>query len=334
MRKSASFEFPPEQVETLRKARRLEWWTLAYLVSAVVLMYFVLGSSQAMRTAWIEDMLSLIPPIVFLIASRIALWPPNDRFPYGYHRATSIAFLCAALALLSVGAWLLIESVMKLVKMEHPTIGGIHLFGQTIWLGWLMLPVLLWSAVPAVFLGRAKLPLADELHDKTLEADAKMNKADWLTALAAMVGIIGVGFGYWWTDAVAAAVISLDIIHDGYTNLRQVVRDLMDEVPQTVDSQQRDPLPDRVVEYLEKQPWVQEVQVRMREEGHVYFGEVFLVASDETNLPEKLARAAEECSNLNWRIHDLVLMPVPSLEERHGENPAQEELSSPSRQAK
>lgn len=332
MRKSSPFEFPPQQFEMLRKARRLEWWTIAYLLSAVVVMYFVLGSSQAMRTAWMEDMLSLIPPIVFLIASRIALWPPNDRFPYGYHRAISIAFLCAALALLGTGAWLLIEAVMKLVKMEHPTIGGISLFGQTIWLGWLMLPALLWSAIPAVLLGRAKLPLANELHDKVLEADSKMNKADWLTALAAIVGVVGVGSGYWWTDAVAAAVISLDIIHDGYTNLSQVVRDLMDEVPQTVDPQQRDPLSDRVVEYLIKQPWVQEVQVRMREEGHVYFGEVFLVASDQTNLPERLAHAAEECSNLDWRIHDLVMMPVPSLESRQGENPLQEDASAPRNQ--
>jgi cobalt-zinc-cadmium efflux system protein len=29
-----------------------------------------MGSSQAMRTAWIEDTLGLVPPIVFLIAAR------------------------------------------------------------------------------------------------------------------------------------------------------------------------------------------------------------------------------------------------------------------------
>lgn len=52
-------ELPPELRETLRKARRLEWLTIAYLVSAVGLLALVLGSSQAMKTAWFEDLLSL-----------------------------------------------------------------------------------------------------------------------------------------------------------------------------------------------------------------------------------------------------------------------------------
>src|SRR5690606_26479505 len=107
MRTTASFEFPAEQQQALRRARRLEWITLLYMASAIVLMYLVMGSSQAMKSAWLEDLLSLVPPIVFLVAGRIALWPPTRRFPYGFHRAVAIAFLCASVALFAVGAWLL-----------------------------------------------------------------------------------------------------------------------------------------------------------------------------------------------------------------------------------
>jgi hypothetical protein len=46
------FEFAPELQIALRKARRLEWVTIAYLLSAIFVMYFTLGSSQAMKTAW------------------------------------------------------------------------------------------------------------------------------------------------------------------------------------------------------------------------------------------------------------------------------------------
>jgi cation diffusion facilitator family transporter len=255
----------------------------------------------------------LIPPTVFLLASRIAIWTPNKRFPYGYHRAVSIAFLCASLALFTMGAWLLIEAITKVVMAKHPTIGGIPLFGRVIWLGWLMLPALVWSAVPAMFLGRAKLPLAKDLHDKVLFTDANMNKADWLTASAAFVGVLGVGFGLWWTDAVAAALISLNVLHDGYKNLREVVTNLMDEVPKLVDSSEVDPLPDRVQEYLKQMPWIEDAQVRMREQGHVYFGEAFVVASEEENLAERLYHATQECAALDWRIHDFVIVLVPSL---------------------
>jgi divalent metal cation (Fe/Co/Zn/Cd) transporter len=87
------YELPREKLPTYRRAVRLEWITIGYLITAIVAIYLTLGNSQAMKTAWVEDMLSLIPPIVFLIAVRIRTRRPNERFPYGYHRAVSIAYL-------------------------------------------------------------------------------------------------------------------------------------------------------------------------------------------------------------------------------------------------
>jgi cation diffusion facilitator family transporter len=319
MNRTESSELPPELQRTLRKARRLEWLTIAYLISAVILLGLVLGNSQAMKTAWVEDLLSLIPPIAFLIAIRLIVRPPTERFPYGFHRATSIAHLCAALALFTMGAYLLIEAILKLITVEYPTIGSVEIFGQTVWLGWLMLPALAWSGVPAVFLGRAKIRLAEELHNKVLYADAKMNKADWLTASAAMVGVVGIGFGLWWADAVAAALISLDITHDGFSNLRRSVVDLMDQTPTTIDQDKADPLRDKLVSMLQDLDWVDEAEVRLREEGQVYFGEAFVVASDETNITEKIEDALEQARDLDWRIYDLALMPVVELPEKGGQ---------------
>jgi cation diffusion facilitator family transporter len=238
-RNRGDVELPPPQAEANRQAVRLEWLTVAYLASAVALLYLTAGSSQAMKAAWLEDLLSVLPPLVFLIASRFRRRPPTERYPYGYHRVVSIAYLCASLALFTLGSFVLFDSAAKLFAAEHPPIGTVALFGETIWLGWLMLPALAWSAVPAVFLGRAKMPLAQALHDKVLYADAKMNKADWLTAGAAMVGIVGIGLGLWWADAAAAIVISLDIIHDGFTNLRQALADLRTRGPRATTGRSR-----------------------------------------------------------------------------------------------
>ena len=279
----------------------------------MVLLALVLGSSQAMKTAWIEDFLSLIPPIAFLLAMRFNSRDPTGRFPYGFHRIVSIAHLCSALALFVMGTYLLVESIIKLITAEYPTINSIELFGQTIWLGWLMLPALAWSGLPAVFLGRAKTTLAEELHNKVLYADAKMNKADWLTASAAMVGVVGIGFGLWWLDAVAAALISLDITKDGVSNLRRAVVDLMDQTPTTIDEDDTDPLRDRLATMLQDLDWVEEVDLRLREEGQVYFGEALVVPSDEANITEKVEDALGRARDLDWRIYDLALMPVREL---------------------
>lgn len=308
-------ELPPDLQRTNQKAIRLEYITIAYLLSAIFFIYLTLGSSQAMKTAWFEDMLSLIPPLAFLVATRFRDRQPNGEFPYGYHRVISIAFLCAALALFLMGLFLFYDSVMKLIFAEHPSIGVVQLFGHQVWLGWLMLPALLWSAIPAVVLGRKKLPLASALHDKVLFADAKMNKADWLTASAAMIGVIGISLGLWWADSLAAAVISLDILHDGITNLRAVITDLMDSRPTSVDHKRNDPLPARIATELKALPWVQDASARLREDGHVFFGEAFVVPSDERGLVAKLDEAADEIKKLDWRLHDLVIMPVRGLPE-------------------
>ncbi len=164
---STHHELPPDKHQTLLKAVRLEWTSIAYLVTAITLLYFTLGSSQAMKAAWVEDILGLTPPIAFLVASRIRNRKPNDRFPYGYHRATAIAYLCASMALLTLGAFILYDSVSKLIKFEHPPIDLVKPFGdRPVWLGWLMLGALAYSTAPQVLLGRLKQPLAKELNDK------------------------------------------------------------------------------------------------------------------------------------------------------------------------
>jgi divalent metal cation (Fe/Co/Zn/Cd) transporter len=185
---------------------------------------------------------------------------------------------------------------------------------QLIWLGWLMLPALAWSALPAVFLGRAKQPLARELHDKVLFADAEMNRADWLTAGAAMLGVIGIGFGLWWADAVAATIISLDITHDGYKNLKVAVADLMDKEPTVADHSRPDPLPLWVKNELLLLDWVKDAEVRLRELGHVFTGEAFVVPVDDTDLIERIEQASEHLLDLDWRLHELVITPVPEIQ--------------------
>ncbi|PIQ20285.1 MAG: cation transporter, partial [Cytophagales bacterium CG18_big_fil_WC_8_21_14_2_50_42_9] len=255
------------------------------------------------------------PSISFLIASRIFMKSPNNEFPYGYHRVVSIAFLCSALALFSIGGFLVIDSIITLVKQEHATIGTVVLFGHQIWLGYLMIAAMLYSTYPAMLLGKKKLPLAKKLHEKNLFTDANMNKADWMTATASIFGIIGIGLGWWWADSVAALVIAADIVHDGYKNLRQAVLDLMDQVPKTVDNQQTDPLIDEIKATLAKQDWIKDFNIRLREEGHIYLGEGFVIPAQEENLTQLIENTSHAVEKLNWRIQEFLIVPVKDLPE-------------------
>ena len=313
------FELPPELEEQQRRAVRLEWITIAYMLSAVGLLFLTLGQSQAMKAAWIEDLLSLLPPAAFLIASRLRKRGPSEKFPWGMHRAVTVAYVFAALALLVMGGFVFFDSAIKLVRAEHPPIGVIQLFGEEIWLGWLMIAALVYSGLPAVFLGRAKLRLADDLHDKVLYADAQMNKADWMTVTAAIVGIIGIGFGLWWADAVAALFISVDIVHDGWKNVRAAVHDLMDARPRRHDAREYHPIVERMNAEVNGCDWVERGAVRLREEGHVFTGEVMVVPREEARadgaaLLERLDELAEHLLSLEWKVYDIVVVPVKEID--------------------
>jgi len=154
MKELNKFEYPEELKSDFKKAKRLEWITIAYLISTAITVYLTMGNSQAMKTAWFEDLLSLTPSISFLIATKVFMKSPNKDFPYGYHRVVSIAYLCSALALFSVGGFLLIDSTITLIKQEHATIGTVILFGHQIWLGYLMIAAMLYSTFPAFILGK------------------------------------------------------------------------------------------------------------------------------------------------------------------------------------
>lgn len=304
---------PPEQAEAAIAARRIEWISIPAMGSIIVVMILASGSSQAMKAAWIEDSLALVPPITYLVATRFTRRPPDRHYPYGCGRGLSLAFLCAATALLVMGTWLLVDSLIPLIKGEPAQIGTVTILGHTLWAGWPMLAALAWSAIPPIFLARKKIPLAEKLHEKTLHTDATMNRDDWLTAAAAALGVIGVGLGWGFADAVAGALIAAQVIRDGVEHLREAIAALADHRPVDVDLDHLDPLPDRVLAAAAALPGVRAAAVRFREQGRRLAGEVFIVPDDPTVTVTELARHRAALLALDWRLVELVVVPVPTL---------------------
>jgi cation diffusion facilitator family transporter len=308
-----AFQLPQDKRRVLTRAVRLEWISIVVMLSIVAVIGVAMGSSEAMKAVWIEDLLSLIPPIAFLTSVRFRDRHPTDEFPYGYRRASAIGFLVAAVTLLALGIYILIEAIATLILAQHPTIGTIGIFGQRLWLGWFMMAALVYSAIPPFILGRKKLILARELHDKTLQTDADLNKGDWLTGLAGVAGIVLIGFGYWWADAIAASVISFEILRDGVENLRNSVAQLMNKRPSDVSSKEKDPVLDKVEDRLRTLDWVRDVRVRLREDGDVVTGEAFVVPRDEIDLIGRVEQAGEAAAKVDWRVHDINVVPVRSI---------------------
>lgn len=266
-------------------------------------------------------MLSLIPQIAFLVALIFIRKRPSVKHPYELHRVMGIGHLVAGVALLAVGLNLAVEAVTGLVASEHPTIGTVQLFGQTIWLGWLMVAVMAVVIVgPVFFYGPAKSKLAPVLHNKLLyaDADADMAKADWQTTVASIVGVLGVGMGVWWLDGAAALAISLGVIWDGWRNTKTAVIDLMDQRARTYDSKHHHPLAGDVLATMRSRPWVKEAGVRMRDQGQVFHIEAFVVPHKSKVSLRQTTDLSERIADLDWKVQEIVIVPSDRIPDGAG----------------
>ncbi|HHT11871.1 MAG TPA: cation transporter [Propionibacterium sp.] len=282
----------------------------------IVAVGLVAGQSQAMRTAFVEDLLALLPPIAFLLGVWRARKGRSPKHPYGHHRAMSAGHLVAAVALLTFGLSLTWNGASALLSGERPPVGVTSIAGYTFWAGWPMMIVMSLTVIPSVILGRMKLKLAEELHDDLLSADADMLKADWSTALATVAGVAGIGFGLWWADSAAALLVSVSIVKDGVTNLRGAVGALLDARATPIASQEPDPVIDKLREAALEEPWVEDVAVRVRDMGHVFHSEAFVVPVSGRPVDARMIdRLRDRLSEVDWKAVDTVVVPTADLPE-------------------
>jgi hypothetical protein len=119
-----AFAFPNELRLLRERVRSLSWLSIVLLSSAATLLFLTLGQSQAMKTAWVGDMLTLVPPAAMLLAMRVEQREPTKRFPFGYTRAVVLAFLVTSGVLSITGLYLLYDAMRKLLGQERPPIGS------------------------------------------------------------------------------------------------------------------------------------------------------------------------------------------------------------------
>ncbi len=302
-----SSEFNQEQRLYLRHAKKIAWITLGYFGSVVLLMALVVGASQSMKSTWIEDMLSLLPPTVFLIGSHFCQKKPTRHFSYGFHRVITIGFFFAAMALLLMGSFLFIDGLIVLISQEHPTVGYINIKNHTIWLGWLMILVMIWGTIPSLFLGRIKLKLAKKLYDKILYTDSEMNRDDWLVGIVTLSAVIGLGFGIWWLDAVGGVLISLNVLKDGIKQTKESIVSLIDSSPKTLEGNYMH-LENKIEALLGKHQDIAGIKVKLRDQGHIIFGEGFLTLKKNSIItPQQCDKLLSEIHQLDWRLKNFVL---------------------------
>jgi divalent metal cation (Fe/Co/Zn/Cd) transporter len=96
--------------------------------------------------------------------------------------------------------------------------------------------------------------------------------------------------------------------------MRSSILDLTDIRATTFDNKEPHPVIGKVEEYLRGLDWVADAGTRVRDEGHVFHVECFVVpkAGREPSVSQ-LDEARRSCAELDWKLHDVVIIPVPEL---------------------
>ena len=83
----------------------------------------------------------------------------------------------------------------------------------------------------------------------------------------------------------------------------------------TYDESEPHPLIDDIRQQVISTDWVVEAAVRVREHGHVLATEIWVVAANSVGLDQKVEELTAQLQDLDWRIQDVIVSPVLSIED-------------------
>lgn len=267
-------------------------------LAATKILAGTLGNSYALIADGIESTADIVTSLVVWGGLRVAATPANERHPYGYGKAESLAGVVGAVALLTAAATIAVQSVREILVPHHLP----H---------WSTLVVLAVVVCTKEFLARWVGKRGEAVESTSLQGDAWHHRSDALTSAAAFIGIsvamIG-GPGYEPADDWAALVACLVITYSGIRLLRVAVRDVLDPAPPKEFEQQ-------VRQVAESVPGVKAVEkCRIRKSGTSYFVEIHVEVLGEMTVRDAHAiggRVRYELRESGLRISDAVVHMEP-----------------------
>lgn len=146
--------------------------------------------------------------------------PPDFEHPHGHERIEPFVSLFVALGVFAAAGGVLWQAATA-------TLAG----GSPVSQGPLAVGLLVGVAAVKYGLYRYSLRTGERHHSPAITAVAHDNRTDILTAVAALVGVIGGSIGYPVLDPIAALVVGVGIIYTGVDIVRSNVNYLVGRAP-------------------------------------------------------------------------------------------------------
>lgn len=203
---------------------RAAWIGLAGMMATAFAQVVIvaISGSIALLADTVHNLGHAATTIPLIIAFRLGRRPSNSRYSYGYRRAEDLVGLFIGLIVAITAALIIWESVNALLNpREINNLGWVFAAGVVGFLG---------NEIVAVYRIRA----GRRIGSAALIAEGQHARADGLTSIAVVVGVVAVWLGFQRADAIVGLLIGLAIIWILVSSMRTVGHRLMDGVDDDV----------------------------------------------------------------------------------------------------
>lgn len=206
---------------------RAAWIGLGGMMATAIMQMVIvaISGSIALLADTLHNLGHAVTTIPLVIAFQLGRRAATKRYSYGYRRAEDLAGVLIALVIAASVVLIVWESVDALIN-PRPLAN----------LGWVFAAGLVGFAgneIVAVYRIRA----GRRIGSAALIAEGQHARADGLTSIAVIVGVVGVWLGFERADAIIGLLIGMAILGILISTMRTVFRRLMDGVePGVIDA--------------------------------------------------------------------------------------------------
>jgi cation diffusion facilitator family transporter len=208
---------PEARSREVRRVLRLVFWMNLTVIGIKVAVWGVSHALSVVAEIF-HSSLDAANNLFALAIARVAAQDPDDEHPYGHHKFETLG----ALALVGV----LSITVFELIRQAVARLGA----GPTVpaEVGSWAIGLMVFSLGAGLAISRYESRVGKRLGSDLLLADAAHTRADVLTTLAVLVGLVAIRMGYPTADPLATIVVAALIAHTGWAIVKETVPVLVD----------------------------------------------------------------------------------------------------------
>ena len=253
----------------------------------------LLTNSKGLFADGIHSLSDVVATTGVIISLKISKKGEDASYPYGRGKIEFISCIFVYSVLLLVAFLILSNAIRDMIAGDLKTPNIISMFSAMV------------SVIANVILYRLGLCAGRAINSPAIIANANENKADMLSSMAVIVGILGCHLGFIYSDAIAAVVVGLIILKTATTLGWKAIGDLVDTS-----------IPERKLKVINVRILrVKEVKrvnyIKTRRLGTKYWIDVEILLSPDISMQEGdiiSAAVKSQVMNISGKIRDVAVI--------------------------